>query len=105
MLQEGGAVMGYTERVTFELGEKKYVCISVRSTCKKPFDVTSAKYILKNGDQKEASGDCEISKRDDQETVLSALIQPMIKGATYTLEYTYEIPPEILIHEVKVTVT
>lgn len=97
--------MGYTERVTFELGEKKYVCISVRSTCKKPFDVTSAKYILKNGDQKEASGDCEISKRNDQETVLSALIQPMIKGATYTLEYTYEIPPEILIHEVKVTVT
>ena len=54
MLQEGGAVMGYTERVTFELGEKKYVCISVKSTCKKPFDVTSAKYILKNGDQKEA---------------------------------------------------
>lgn len=98
-------MMGYTERVTFELGEKKYVCISVKSTCKKPFDVTSAKYILKNGDQKEASGDCEISKRNDQETVLSALIQPMIKGATYTLEYTYEIPPEILIHEVKVTVT
>lgn len=97
--------MGYTERVAFELGEKKYVCISVKSTCKKPFDVTSAKYILKNGDQKEASGDCEISKRNDQETVLSALIQPMIKGATYTLEYTYEIPPEILIHEVKVTVT
>lgn len=97
--------MGYTERVTFELGEKKYVCISVKSTCKKPFDVTSAKYILKNGDQKETSGDCEISKRNDQETVLSALIQPMIKGATYTLEYTYEIPPEILIHEVKVTVT
>lgn len=97
--------MGYTERVTFELGEKKYVCISVRSTCKKPFDVTSAKYILKNGDQKEASGECEISKRDDKEAILSALIQPMIKGATYTLEYTYEIPPEILIHEVKVTVT
>lgn len=96
--------MGYTERVTFELGEKKYVCISVKSTCKKPFDVTSAKYILKNGDQKEASGDCEISKRNDQETVLSALIQPMIKGETYTLEYTYEIPPEILKHEVKVQV-
>lgn len=97
--------MGYTEKVTFELGEKKYVCISVRSTCKKPFDVTSAKYILKNGDQKEMSGECEISKRDDLETILSALIQPQIKGATYTLEYTYEIPPEVLKHEVRVTVT
>lgn len=92
------------DKVTFELGEKKYVCISVRSTNRKAFDVTSAKYILRNGDQKEASGSCEIDKRNDQETVLSALIQPMIKGATYTLEYDYEIPPEILIHEVKVTV-
>ncbi len=93
------------DRATFELGEKKYVCIIVRSTNRKPFDVTSAKYSLRNGDQIEASGSCEIDKRNDQETVLSALIQPMIKGATYTLEYNYEIPPEILIHEVKVTVT
>ena len=85
-----------SDRVNFEFGEKKYVCISVRSTNRKPFDVTTAKYILRNGDQIEKSGECEISKRDDQETILSALIQPMIKGATYTLEYTYEIPPEIL---------
>ena len=92
------------DRATFELGEKKYVCISVRSTNRKPFDVTSAKYSLRNGDQIEASGSCEIDKRNDQETVLSALIQPMIKGATYTLEYNYEIPPEILKYEVKVTV-
>ena len=84
----------------FELGEKKYVCISVRSTCGKPFDVTSAKYILKNGDEKEASGECEISKRDNKETILSALIQPMIKGATYILE----IPPEIIKHVVRVMV-
>ena len=93
------------DRATFELGAKKYVCIIVRSTNRTPFDVTSAKYSLRNGDQIEASGSCEIDKRNDQETVLSALIQPMIKGATYTLEYNYEIPPEILIHEVKVTVT
>lgn len=94
-----------TEKAYFDLGEKKYVCISVRSTNGKPFDVTSAKYILTNGDQKETAGECEISKRNDQETILSALIQPMIKGATYTLEYTYEIPPEILKHEVRVIVT
>lgn len=97
--------MRYAEKIEFELGEKKYVCISVRSTCEKPFDVTSAKYILKNGDQKEASGECEISKRDDQETVLSALIQPMIKGTTYTLEYTYEIPPEIIKYNVGIKVS
>ena len=93
------------DRATFELGEKKYVCIIVRSTNRKPFDVTSAKYSLRNGDQIEASGSCEIDKRNDQETVLSALIQPMIKGGSYTLEYTYEIPPEILKYEVKVKVS
>lgn len=93
------------ETVYFELGEKKYVCISVHSTCGKPFDVTSAKYILYKGDEKEASGQCEITKKNDTETVLSALIQPMAKNATYTLEYNYEIPPEILIHEIRVKVT
>ena len=41
------------EKVGFELGEKKYVCISVRSTNGKPFDVTSAKYVLRNGEQEE----------------------------------------------------
>ena len=40
------------EKVGFELGEKKYVCISVRSTNGKPFDVTSAKYVLRNGESR-----------------------------------------------------
>lgn len=89
----------------FEFGEKKYVCISVQSTCKKAFDVTSAKYALRNGMRLESEGTCNIEQRSDTETILSALIQPMIKGATYTLEFTYEIPPEILKYEVKVKVT
>ena len=47
------------DRTDFVLGEKKYVCISVKSTCgNRPFDVTSAKYILRNGDQEENTGDC-----------------------------------------------
>ena len=94
-----------TEQVTFELGEKKYVCISVTSPCGKPFDVTSAKYALMKGKETEASGQCEIKKKSDTETILSALIQPMAKSATYTLEYTYAIPPEILMHEIRVKVT
>lgn len=106
MLQKGGEVMGYTETAEFKMGEKKYVCISVRSTCtNRPFDVTSAKYVLRNGDQEETKGDCIIEKKSDAETILSALIQPMIKGTTYKLEYTYEIPPEILKYEVKVKVS
>lgn len=94
-----------SDRVKFELGEKKYVCIGVQSTNRKPFDVVSAKYVLRNGDQEETKGDCIIEQKNDTVTILSALIQPMIKGATYTLEYTYEIPPEILKYEVKVQVT
>lgn len=94
-----------TERVTFELGERKYVCISVTSTCGRPFDITSAKYVLLKGKETEASGQCEIKKKSDTETILSALIQPMAKNATYTLEYTYEIPPETLMYNVRVKVT
>lgn len=93
------------ETVYFDLGEKKYVCISVTSTCGRPFDITSAKYVLLNGKETEASGQCEIKKKSDTETILSALIQPMAKSATYTLEYTYEIPPETLMHNVRVKVT
>ena len=55
------------EKVGFELGEKKYVCISVRSTNGKPFDVTSAKYVLRNGDQEENLGTCEIMQKSDTE--------------------------------------
>lgn len=93
------------ETVYFELGEKKYVCISVTSICSRPFDVTSAKYVLLKGEETEASGQCEIEKKSDTETILSALIQPMAKSATYTLEYTYEIPPETLMYNVRVKVT
>lgn len=85
-------------------GKKKYVCISIKSTCKTPFDVTSATWSLKNGNQTEASGSCEIEKKTDTETVLSALIQPMIKGAMYTLEFDYEIPPEIFRYNILVRV-
>lgn len=91
-------------RVDFELGEKKYVCISVRSTCGQPFDVTAAKYRLMKGAEVEVSGPCEINQKSDTETVLSALIQPQAKGATYTLEYEYEIPPEKLLYNVRVSV-
>lgn len=40
------------EKVGFELGEKKYVCISVRSTNGKPFDVTSASMSYGMGNRK-----------------------------------------------------
>lgn len=93
------------ERVDFTLGEKKYVCISVTSTNGRPFDISRARYRLKNGDEEEAAGECVIEQICDQTTVLSALIQPQIKCATYTLEYEYEISPEILKYEVKVKVS
>ena len=62
------------------------------------------KRSLKNGSQTESNGSCEIEKRSDTETVLSALIQPMVKGAMYTLEYDYEIPPEIFKYNILVRV-
>lgn len=93
-----------TESVEFLLGERKQVCISVVNKCREPFDITSGKWELKKGDETEARGDCEIDRKSDTETRLTALIEPMAKGATYHLIYYYEIPPQILMAKLKVIV-
>lgn len=46
----------------------------------------------------------EIQSEIQMAAILAAQIQAQIKGATYTLEFTYEIPPEILKYEVRVKV-
>ena len=92
------------ERVKFKFGEKKYVCIGVRSCGNRPFEVTKARFELRCGDETEASGECEISRRGENEIVLSSLLEPLRKNATYHLTVTYDIPPEVLIHEILVNV-
>lgn len=94
-----------TERIRIQLGEKRRICISVTSCNHQAFEVTSAKYALRIGSETDESGECEIEQKSDSEVILSAIIQPKRKGTTYTLEYTYEIPPEILIHNVRVSVS
>lgn len=93
------------EKVDLKLGEKRLICISVRSCNRKAFEVVGAKYALRCGDVVEISGDCEIERRSDSETVLSAIIEPLRKNAIYKLEYKYQIPPEVLIHEIKIDVS
>lgn len=93
------------EKVRFILGERKYVCIQVRSLCRQAFEIASAKYVLRLGDRVEDSGECLIASKSDSESILSALISPQVKGASYVLEYTYMIPPEILKHEIRVCVS
>lgn len=93
------------EYVRFKIGEKKIISIRVQSCNKKEFEVTNAKYILKKGVEIEESGSCTIDREKEYSTMLSAIIQPKAKNADYTLEFTYEVPPEILKHEIKVTVT
>lgn len=83
-----------------KLGERRKVCISVRSMGKESFEVTSAKYTLRIGGVIEASGECSIEMRSGQETILSAVVQPQAKNAAYILEYEYVIHPEILKYEV-----
>lgn len=92
------------ERVEFALGEKKYVTIRVQSCGQKAFEVSQAKYILKKGEEIEESGTCMIEQEKEDRVLLSALIQPKAKYTVYTLEFTYEIPPEILKHEIRIGV-
>lgn len=92
------------ECVEFKLGEKKYICISVTSTMGETFEVTSAKYLLLSGDETEDSGMCEIKQKASNEVILSAIVQPQRNNTVYRLEFTYEILPEILKHDVLVNV-
>lgn len=91
------------ECVEFKLGEKKYICISVTSTTGN-IEVTSAKYLLLSGDETEDSGMCEIKQKASNEVILSAIVQPQRNNTVYRLEFTYEILPEILKHDVLVNV-
>lgn len=92
------------DRTDFKLGEKKYVCVRVKSCANQPFEITGAKYVLRCGEDEEATGDCKIEQWSRGETVLSALIEPKRKNAAYILEYTYQVPPEILKYEVMINV-
>ena len=92
------------DRVNLKLGEKRYVMIEVRSCNNQPFEVAKATYRLRCGLTEEADGDCEISQVNDKTVILMALIQPQAKGATYELEFTYQIPPETLIYPVMIKV-
>ena len=89
------------ERVEFKLGEKKRVCIRITSTTGQEFEVTSAKYLLLAG---EDSGVCEINQKSDNEVILTAIVQPQRNNTIYRLEYTYEIPPEILKCDILISV-
>lgn len=92
------------EYVRFRLGEKKYVAIRVQSCNKRAFEITNATYTLKKGSETETSGICEIYQERGDSAQLSALIQPQAKNTQYILEFTYEIPPEILKHAIQVYV-
>ena len=92
------------EKVNFKFGEKKYVCIGVRSCGNHPFEVTRARFEHRCGEETEASGECEISRRGENEIILSSLLDPLRKYAAYRLSVTYDIPPEVLKHEIHVNV-
>lgn len=96
--------MASYEHVDFLLGERKEVCISVYNQCREPFDITSATWVLKKGDEIEKQGNCEITHKSEIESILTALIQPMAKRAEYVLEFTYDIPPQILKKNIQVRV-
>lgn len=92
------------EYVRFKLGEKKNVTIRVQSCDRREFKIAQAKYVLKKGMEIEESGMCEIVQEKAERVTLTALIQPKAKNTTYTLEFTYEIPPEILKYEIQIGV-
>lgn len=84
------------ESQTMLIGEKRKISISVKSTCKKAFEIKKASFQLFCGDDVEAEGECDIYEVDPTEMILSATIKPQRANAQYCLEYTYTIEPEEL---------
>lgn len=90
------------ESTTFVFGERKRVTIVAKSFNEVPFEVTSASWELRCGEDLEDSGECEVSQEANDRVLISAVVQPQRKNAVYILRYTYEIGSEILIYEIKV---
>lgn len=67
-------------------------------------EVSNAKYLLLAGEEAEDSGVCEINQKSDNEVILTAIVQPQRNNTIYRLEYTYEIPPEILKCDILISV-
>lgn len=80
--------------ITFNIGEKRYVSIRVKSTSVTPFEVTNASWKLKCGDDIEASGLCVLEEESPTKWILRALVQPMRACASYKLVFEYDISPE-----------
>ena len=79
-----------TYKRSWILGEDKYIDLEVRSRQPGPVVIPSADWTLTRYEASEAeqTGTCEV---DDGR--ISVLIEPQQAG-TYTLEITYEVPPE-----------
>ena len=84
------------ESQTISIGEKRKISISVKSTCKKAFEIKKASYRLLLGEEVEDEGSCDVLEIDPTEMWLSAVIQPRAVKAIYYLEFNYTIEPEEL---------
>lgn len=89
--------------IEFILGEDKHIEFTVHSKEQKEVIVESATYELRRLENIEASGDCELIKENEEETVLRVKLSPREKG-NYHLEITYYVADETLKHIEKVQV-
>ena len=90
--------------VTYDIGEKKYVMLDVRSTNKTHFEITNPTWKLMCGDEEEASGTCEIEYTSEFNCRLKSMINPMRAKCLYMLKVDYDILDEHFIEWVKVRV-
>lgn len=92
------------ESETFLCGEERRVSIAINSTDRHPFEITNAIWSLINGNDIEASGNCEVHPIRSDYTVLKAKIKPMIADNVYTLYFSYDVNDEHLEQDIIVRV-
>lgn len=83
--------------IDFILGENKHVRFLVCSRKEESFSINSASWELYYDGQLEASGSCDIEKRDTG-LYLDIMLEPKIRSGKYLLMITYLVGDETKKH-------
>lgn len=103
-IAKGDGLRMVLESVSLKPGEKRNLRVLVENTKGLDCFVSSAKYILRSGNEIESSGECTIQSIDTSASIISMLVSPQRVRATYDLDVEYLIDDETYVYTCQVRV-
>ena len=87
-------------RVKYILGEDKHIKLLIRSPNNEPFTIFDATYVLKDYNEIESEGSCEIDGH-----YLDIKLSPKRKSPLYVLEVTYKVADSVRKARIRIEVS